>query len=127
MFRLRLGLALSTMLLFAGCIAATPAPDRPGQLAGQIWIRPPCPAAQAGGACPDQLGQASLTVLDAQGRPVAQLDSGPDGRFAAALAAGTYTLRPEPLPTQAQAPEQTVTLLAGQVTHVNVTYASGLR
>lgn len=127
MFRLRLGIAVSLMLLFAGCIAATPTPGGQGQLEGQVLIGPVCPVMQANTPCPDQPFQAHLIVLDVQGQPALRFQTAADGRFAVSLAAGTYTLRPEPPDGLARAPEQVVTVTAGQTTRVTVTYDSGLR
>jgi hypothetical protein len=128
MFRLQLGLVLSLALLFAGCIAtATPIPPANAGVEGQVLIGPMCPVVQAGTPCPDQPFQATLTFLDQNGNTVSRTQSDAQGKFRVSLPPGTYTLRPEPANAIAHAPEQIVSVVAGQSVTVTITYDSGIR
>lgn len=127
----------------AGCAApgspgatATPAaPVTPGTTAipagtsgieGQVTIGPMCPVVMLNDPCPDQPYQATVDVLDASGKQVAQFQSDAQGRFKVALAPGVYTIRPQRAGI-ARAPQQDVTVIAGQFTPVEIVYDSGIR
>lgn len=105
--------------------AASPTPE--SGLAGTIWLGPLCPVQRADTPCPDQPFQATLTILNDQGARVAQVQSDAQGHFRLRLPPGVYTVRPEPPDAMTRAPEQTVTVAAGQFTPIAITYDSGLR
>ncbi len=112
----------------------TPAPREPlvpganeGGLYGQILIGPTCPVVQINSPCPDMPFQATVTVLDGSGQIVTEFQSDAMGYFQVNLAPGTYTLRPAPENKLTRAPEQTVTVTAGQLRLVMITYDSGIR
>lgn len=106
---------------------ATRAPGSSG-IEGQVWIGPACPGPQSlASPCPDQPYQATIAVLKADGEVIAHIQSDAQGRFHLELPPGTYVLRPEspgPLPFAA---EQTVIVVAGQFTPVQIIYDSGIR
>ncbi|HLB47823.1 MAG TPA: carboxypeptidase-like regulatory domain-containing protein, partial [Anaerolineales bacterium] len=94
---------------------------------GQVLIGPMCPVVQSGTPCPDQPYQATIAVLDKNGRQVAQFQSDAQGWFLVSLAPGAYVLHPESPDGFARAGEQPVTVVSGQYTQVTITYDSGIR
>ena len=117
---------LLCLLVVTACnSAATPAPD--SGIEGQALIGPTCPVVQVGQECPDQPYQATVTVLNDKGKQVTQFETDAEGRFRVPLEPGTYTLRPASPSVMPSAPEQTVTVTAGQFTQVLIQYDSGIR
>ena len=113
-----------------GGTTPTPLPPQMGVLSGIVLQGPMCPVEREGQPCPDKPYAAELVVQDAAGKEVARLQAGTDGRFAVALAPGTYVLVPEPpyCPPVPRPPEPlTLSLTAGQTVAVTVTYDSGIR
>ncbi|MFZ1707381.1 MAG: carboxypeptidase-like regulatory domain-containing protein [Anaerolineae bacterium] len=109
---------------------ATPAIIRPGDsgIEGLVTISPTCGGPVRPGQDCTAPYQASITVLDQADRVVSQVSSDAEGRFRLALPPGNYTLRPEkPAKGIARAADVSVTVVAGQVTTVEITYDSGLR
>lgn len=109
--------------------ATKESPSGQSGIQGQVLIGPTCGGPIRVGAteCADKPYQATLTILDANGLQVTQIQTDAEGRFQISLPPGTYTLRPEsdtPLP---YAPEQVITVLEGHFTQVTITYDSGLR
>lgn len=102
--------------------------DMPNGIRGQVFIGPMCPVVREGEECPDQPYQATLLVLDENGRQVGQAVSDASGFFLLPLPPGTYTIQPQP-PAEgiAFAGEQEVVVEAGAFTAVVVTYDSGIR
>jgi hypothetical protein len=85
--------ALGTLTpFFVRCAPATPPPG--SGVLGIVTRGPLCPVQQLGVPCPDQPYSATLTVLDSSNVEVARATSGTDGRYAIALAAGSYTMVP---------------------------------
>jgi hypothetical protein len=90
-------------------------PTRPSQRIGESPGQVPFPA--------------TLLILSPDGRPVARVTTGEDGRFRIDLPPGEYRV------TGAEAPgrmrprpsEETVQVLAGKVSSVSVRFDSGLR
>ncbi len=96
---------------------------------GRVTLGPLCGPQNALLPCPDRPYVATLLFLDLTGREVARLASGEDGRYAIALAAGSYTLVPLS-PSSASLPRaasQRFEVLPGQVTAVDIAYDSGIR
>ncbi len=107
--------------------SATPAPTGESGIDGSVTIGPTCPVQRIESPCPDRPYEASITVLDAAGRKVAETRSDADGRFRVALPPGAYTLVPQSTGTPPTAQEQTVIVLAGGYTSVEIAYDSGIR
>jgi len=104
-----------------------PAPE--SGIEGLVTLGPVCPTQSDLLPCPDRPYQATLVILDAQGREAARTTSGTDGRYRVTLAAGRYTVLPlapgsGPYP-RASAVDATV--VAGFVTIVNIAYDTGIR
>ncbi len=96
---------------------------------GLVTIGPVCPVERIDTPCPDKPYQATIVVKDGQGGEVARVQSGKDGRFRVALAAGAYTLAPRSSSQGSYpfAPEQQVEVQAGAFTTVSVQFDSGIR
>ena len=125
-FWLKLGRLSALAIFFIAC-SSTPTPPADTGVAGQILIGPRCPVVQEDTPCPDQPYQATLTVLDQSGQPVAQFKSDAQGKFRVSLSPGVYTLRPESSDNFTRAAEQSVVVTSGQYTLVTITYDSGIR
>ena len=113
---------------FAGLIGRC-APLTGTGVQGRVTLGPLCGPENALLPCPDRPYVATLLFLDLTGREVARLTSGEDGRYALALAAGSYTLVPLS-PGSASLPRaasQRFEVLSGQVTTVDIAYDSGIR
>lgn len=94
----------------------------------QVLVGPMCPVVQVGVECPDQPYQATLTVLNMDGKEVLQFETDEDGRSLVNLLPGDYILRPEsPQGSLPYAGEQNFTVLADQITQLIVVYDSGIR
>jgi hypothetical protein len=69
-----------------------------------------------------------LVVVDAEGAEVARLESAADGTFSAEVAAGSYTLVPQPVEgLMGTAGPQEFTVAAGQATTLDIAYDTGIR
>ncbi len=106
--------------------AATAIPAGVGGIEGQVTIGPTCPVMTLNDPCPDRPYQATVDVLDASGKQVAQFQSDARGHFKVALAPGAYTIKPQRTGIT-RAPQQDVTVVAGQFTPVEIVYDSGIR
>ncbi len=119
---------LVILVLLAACgPAATTQPDT--GIEGLVTIGPMCPVVIEGQECPDQPFQATLTVLDRDGRRVLRFETDAEGRFRELLPPGDYILRPES-PGESRLPfagEQEFSVAAGQFTRLVVNYDSGIR
>ena len=94
---------------------------------GQVTLSPTCPGPQRVGQVCERPYQATISVLDGQGRVVTQIQSGADGRFHLPLPPGSYTLHPESPSMLPRAADQVVTVSAGRFTQVTIQYDTGLR
>jgi hypothetical protein len=109
--------------------------DQRGQeesgIEGQAVIGPRRPHIRQGDPLPDVVPfKCTLIILAAKdNREITRLETGADGRFRVTLSPGEYILRP--LGGQgkmgARAGEQTVMVLAGQFTNLNIAFDSGMR
>jgi hypothetical protein len=115
-----------SLLVLAAC---SPLPGQPAGtgIEGQVFIGPTCPVVRIDTPCPDRPFQATLSVLNAQGRRVAHFRTDAGGRFRVSLLPGTYTLAPESINAMTHAPQQEFSVVPGQFTKLAVTYDSGIR
>jgi hypothetical protein len=100
-----------------------------GMVGGLVTLGPLCPVQRQDQPCPDAPYAATLVVVDADGNEVAVGESGADGRYRIALAAGDYTIVPQspvglPLPT---AGPLDVTVVDGRWTSADIAFDSGIR
>jgi hypothetical protein len=99
----------------------------PSGIDAQVWIGQGCPGPSGPDPeCSKRLSELTISVLDASGYVMCQIHPDGDGRFRVELPAGTYTVHPE-LGPWINAPEQTVTVDAGQLARIRVVYVSGIR
>ncbi len=130
---IRLSLLALALAILIGCGGLLPTPTPPPNtgIEGIVLLGPNCPVMQEGVPCPDTpYTDAVITVLDSNGREVTQITAiDATGHFRAALAPGTYTLRPETPPDNIlpYAGEQVVAVVAGQYTYVEILYDTGIR
>jgi hypothetical protein len=71
--------------------------------------------------------QATITVIDENGKVVTQFQSGEDGKFQVRLKPGVYLIRPESPNRFPAAEEQKVIVDKKEYTEVNIRYNSGIR
>ncbi len=109
-------------------LAPLPAGGSSG-IQGKALIGPTCggPVRLDDPKCADQPYQATLDVLDAQGQLLASQQANADGTFRIVLPPGMYTLHPVTSGRLPTASDQTVLVLAGQFTTVDVHYDTGIR
>ena len=119
-------LAVSVLIFALASCLPSPTPTNSG-VEGQVFIGPMCPVVQAGGECPDQPYQATLTVLSQNGEKIVQVQTDEEGRFVIPLAAGEYILHPESPNALPFASEQSFVVETGKFTQIIVKYDSGIR
>ncbi len=125
-------LLVATLLVPLACQA--PAASPAGVVvAGRAVAGPTCPVQPASpipGQCePRPVAGAVLVVTDGSGREVARVTTGADGTFAVTLAAGTYSLVPQPVAglIGGARPLTFAVPAAGRPTGLVVDYDTGIR
>lgn len=123
-------------LVFAGCQAILdpeipptpePTPVRSG-IRGVVMLGPTCEGATRASPCVEPY-VARLVIVDAEDAVVAEITSGPDGRFEVLLPQGVYTILPVP-PSQDPFPYgDPVSVVVGEdeITEIGVEYDTGVR
>lgn len=117
-------------VLLTACAGQTqPGPGDDSGLEGQVFTGPMCPVMVEGQECPDRPYQATLTVLDPQGKQILRFQTDEKGVFSINLPPGEYLLVPEspegsPFPF---ADRQEFSVFPGQFTRIIVSYDSGIR
>ena len=96
-------------------------------ISGIVLIGPQCPVVREGEECPDKPYEADIDVYDASGALVTRVRSDAAGEFFVDLAAGAYRLEPRSPGALPYGSPQDVTVTAGHVTRVVVSYDSGIR
>jgi hypothetical protein len=105
----------------------TPSPTLSSGIEGIVTEGPMCPGpTRIGNPCPDQPYQTTITILDTQGKQLAQVQTDDSGEFKIPLAPGTYTLH-EPGKPFPIAPDQTVVIEEGTYTQMTIIYDTGIR
>jgi len=117
-------LAAASILLGA-CAGSTP--EGAQGVEGQVLIGPMCPVMVEGQPCPDQPYQATLAILDTNGRELIRVETDTAGRFKVALEPGSYTMQPQPGEGIAFASPFDFSVQEGTFTQVMVLYDSGIR
>lgn len=101
-------------------------PDYNGGIEGQILRGPAVPVSREG-AVANRPYQATINVLDDEGRIVTQLQSDTHGRFRLSLKPGKYTLEPQKKDSVSRAARQIVAVSPDTFTQVTIVYDSGIR
>jgi hypothetical protein len=96
-------------------------------IAGQVMLGPICPGPERPDRVCERPYEATIIVLDQQGRVLSQVRSNAAGQFRVPLTPGIYTLRPEAPGRLPRAAEQTVRVESGQFTQVEIRYNTGIR
>ncbi len=129
---LSLALAAVAMLAFVSCDditgppdASTPTPIDSG-IRGLVQLSPTCPGPTLADPCTSPLAK-QLVIVDASGKEVTRVTSAVDGTFQVTLPPGEYTVNPAPNDPLPIAPPQSVSVVAGTYTDVQIDYDSGIR
>lgn len=99
-------------------------------IGGIVRAGPTCPVQRPGdSACADRaVPGAVLVIRDAGGAEAARFTTDGSGLFRVDLAPGDYTIEPQPVASAiGVAPTQRVTVAAGRLTLVDVSYDTGIR
>jgi hypothetical protein len=120
------------LFLLSACVQdvpGTPSPTPTSGIEGQVIEGPMCPGPVAigGNNCPDQPYQATISILDANNKPMTQFQTDSPGYFKIVLPPGTYILHPETDKPFPHAADQSVTVRDGQYTQVTIMYDTGMR
>jgi hypothetical protein len=103
-------------------------PDGTSGIEGIVLLGPMCGGpVPSDNSCPDKPYQTTITVLGGQREQITQTQSDAAGLFRVPLAPGTYTLVPKVEGRYPTAGEQTVQVVAGQYTKVEIHYDTGIR
>jgi hypothetical protein len=95
-------------------------------IAGEVIIRPVRPHATIGEQNLKPY-QATIEVIDSDGRVVRSIQSDPAGTFRIEVPPGTYTLQPQSPGLYPRASAQTVVVEPKAFTQVRITYDTGIR
>jgi hypothetical protein len=132
-FRLLLGLVLAGLVIGCSEIGINlDTPPPPSGIRGTVLLGPTCPVESSPGAndpvpCLTPY-VATLVVLDDEGVKVATVTSGADGHFQVELPPGDYVVTPESgTDTYPIAQPQSVTVVPGVYTEIEVNYDTGIR
>ena len=94
---------------------------------GRITIGPMCPVIRLDQPCPDKPYQATLTVVNEEGKKIAQIQTDVNGSYLLALLPGDYIMHTESPNVIPHAQDQPFSVLEGQFTELNIVYDSGIR
>ncbi len=121
-------LSLTALVLMSACAPGFVPPVTDTGVEGYVTIGPSCPVMQVGNPCPDRPYAGTLTILAEPSRlQVAQIQADAKGYYRVELTPGHYILRPESPGTLPHAADLPLTVLAHQVTRLDVVYDSGVR
>lgn len=126
---------LALAVLGASLVACDPAApetstepsEGPSGIVGIVLVGPECRRPSEASPClvPHE---ARLVILDPEGRVVGEVTSGPDGTFRIELPPGEYVVQPspggDPFP---RAEARSVTVVAGEMSEVEIDYERGRR
>jgi hypothetical protein len=101
-------------------------PDYNGGIEGQILLGPAVPVSREG-VVNNRPYQATINVLDDEGRIVTEFQSDTNGRFSLSLKPGRYTLEPQKKDPVLRVARQIVAVSPDTFTQVNIVYDSGIR
>jgi hypothetical protein len=126
------GLAMSVVLVAALLGGCSPSSGPTYAVGGRAVAGPVCPVERTppDPACaPRPVAGAVVVIVASDGHEVARATTGADGRWTAALVAGTYTLTPQPVASlMGPAPPIRFTVTAsGSLGELDVIYDTGIR
>jgi hypothetical protein len=103
-------------------------PAGPG-IAGTALAGPTCPVVQPeDNSCNDRpVAGATILIRDAGGTVVAQMTTGPDGRFQASLPPGTYRIEPQPVEGLMGGADPVDVTVGAAFQIVTISYDTGIR
>ena len=105
---------------------ATEPPAGATGIDGSVTLGPTCPVERADSPCPDRPYAARITIWR-DGMQVLETRSGDDGRFRALLPPGAYRVVGETEGALPRGSEETVTVVEGRLTPVQIRFDSGIR
>lgn len=110
-------------------VPINPTPTPNSGIEGTVTEGPMCPGpVQIGNnTCPDKPYQTTITVLGADNKVIAQIQTDVKGQFKIALEPGVYVLQPAPGNPLPRAGDQTVEVNGGLYTQVTIVYDTGMR
>jgi hypothetical protein len=114
------------LLFLTGC-GPTSTPVLTSGVEGHVTIGPTCPVVQVNNPCEDKPFQATLTVLNPQGKKVIQVQTDANGYYHLPLKPGEYVLHPESPNVMPHAADQPFTVQADLFTTLDIVYDSGIR
>ncbi len=94
---------------------------------GRVVLGPTCPVQVVGSPCPDKPLAADVVVSNVDGREVARVRSGGDGRFSVAMAPGDYVLTVAGLKGIQFSKPLSVSVPDGRFVEVTVSVDTGIR
>jgi hypothetical protein len=114
-----------------GRATPTPSPSPPPVqtgIRGTVMLGPTCPNSRAGRLCLEPYS-ARLVIVDIEGDPVAETNSGADGRFELLLPPGLYTIVPAPPGADPFPSAEAIPVSVGEegFTEVEIRYDTGIR
>ncbi len=124
---LKKSLLLLLFFLFLSSCGPTSTPAPTSGVEGHVTIGPTCPVENVSDPCPDKPYQATLTVLNLQGKKVTQFQTDANGYYHVALNPGDYVMHPESPNVMPHAAEQNFTVQANLFTTLDIVYDSGIR
>ena len=118
-------ISLLFVLFLTACLP-TPQPLDSG-IEGIVTIGPMCPVMQEDVPCPDGPYQATLTILEINGKKVTQFQTDENGHFRVELLPGEYLLHPESPNQMPFAEDMLFTVNEHEFTYLEISYDSGIR
>ncbi len=109
-------------------VERVPSQGRAG-IQGLVTLGPLCPVARQDQPCSDRPYAALILITDTDGKEVARVMSGQDGRYSQILPPGTYRVVPQTPPDNILpfAADLTVLINAGEWPTLDISYDTGIR
>jgi hypothetical protein len=120
-------LPLTLLIVLLAACAPPQAPAIDSGVEGRVTIGPMCPVVRIDQPCPDQPYQASLTVLNLEGKKITQIQTDVNGLYRIGLLPGDYILHPESPNGMPNAQDQSFIVIENQFTKLDIEYDSGIR
>jgi hypothetical protein len=119
---------VAASLLAGGCARSSSSSGSGGSgIQGTVLLGPTCPVETIEHPCPDKPIVADVVVSSTDGKKVAGVRSGDDGRFSVAVPPGDYVITVLDLDGMQFAKPLSVTVRDGRFVEVTVSVDSGIR